>query len=96
LFLLGADQPALAGQPEEKAMMEKILIENSTHLRAAGYDALGYTLQLWFRDSSTYQYTPVIPELWNDFQQAESKGKWVWHHLRADPSITCAKVLGAD
>jgi len=41
---------------------------------------------------STYLYDPVSLQMWRDFQEAESKGQFVWYQLRADPTIRCVKV----
>jgi hypothetical protein len=53
---------------------------------SAGYDEENYILTVQFRDGTLYNYYDVPPQMWNEFEAAESKGRFLegsglnnWH-----------------
>lgn len=55
---------------------------------SAGYDEENYILTIQFRDGSLWNYYDVPPEMWNEFNSAESKGRFLegsglnnWHSM---------------
>jgi hypothetical protein len=57
----------------------------SSQFKRYGFD--GKTLQIDFhprRDGTItrYQYANVTPEMWEEFQAAESKGSWFIHNIK--------------
>lgn len=57
----------------------------SSQFKRYGFD--GHTLQIDFhpRKDGTitrYQYAGVTPEMWEEFQKAESKGSWFIHNIK--------------
>ena len=59
------------------------LIEvESSNVRAIGYDADTKRLVVQFKKSGIYQYDNVPEALYHSFSAAQSKGQFVWRHLR--------------
>lgn len=57
----------------------------SSQFKRFGFD--GQTLQIDFhprKDGTVtrYQYAGMTPELWEEFQAAESKGSWFIHNIK--------------
>lgn len=44
---------------------------------AAGYDLKTHTMRIDFRDGATYHYYEVPPQIWRDFQNSASPGKFM-------------------
>jgi KTSC domain-containing protein len=53
----------------------------SSNLKAIGYDSASETLAVEFANG-VYHYAGIAPELFADFQAAESKGKFFQQHIR--------------
>ena len=54
----------------------------SRNVQAIGYDADTRRLFVQFWKSGLYQYENVPEAVYNAFQQAPSKGKFVWQQIR--------------
>lgn len=54
----------------------------SSNVSAIGYDEEEHVLFIKFHDFSVYRYEAVPKKVWNAFQVAPSKGKFVWAHIR--------------
>ena len=67
-----------------------MLIEGSSHLHSAEYDAESRILTVRFQNGAVGNYLHVPPEKWEGFQKAESKGKYLHaeikpnHHYHKD------------
>ena len=57
--------------------MERASI-NSTMITSIGYDSSTGTLEIEYKDGSVWQYYDFPETMWNEFQYAESQGKY-WH-----------------
>jgi hypothetical protein len=53
-----------------------VKIDNSAHLAQAEYDSGARELRVQFKNGKTHAYLNVPPETWQEFQGAESKGKY--------------------
>ena len=54
----------------------------STNIGAIGYDEASQTLAIRFHSGGTYAYDGVMPDVWQRFQAAESKGKFFHQHIK--------------
>lgn len=54
----------------------------SSNVESIGYDPDAEVLQVTFLNGSKYRYSGVPSEVWFDFTDAPSKGKFVWQRLR--------------
>jgi len=54
----------------------------SSNVASYGYDEEQNTQIVQFLDGSIYLYYDVDPSIWDLFQTAPSKGRFVWSHLR--------------
>lgn len=71
---------------EEKTGLHWVAVENSSNILAFAYNENAKTLWVAFKKNKAdhqyvYAYLGINEELFNDFQKAESKGKWVNTHL---------------
>jgi hypothetical protein len=66
-------------QTEQFAIELKPVV--SSNLKAIGYDAATKTLAVQFANG-VYTYTDVSPELFESFQDSESKGKFFQQYIR--------------
>jgi len=58
--------------------MERISV-NSSMITSIGYDTSSGTLEIEFKsDGAVWQYYDFPEHMWNEFQYAESQGKY-WH-----------------
>jgi len=58
--------------------MDRIPV-NSTMINSIGYDPSNGTLEIEFKsDGAIWQYFDFPEHMWNEFQSAESHGKY-WH-----------------
>jgi hypothetical protein len=55
---------------------------SSSNVRGARYDADEQILEIKFRNGTVYWYYGVGEEVWDDFLNAPSKGRFVWEYLR--------------
>ena len=61
---------------------------NSSNVYSVGYDPDSEILQVQFLDKdkkgpgAIYRYSGVPFDVWHDFINAGSKGKYVWSHIR--------------
>ncbi len=74
------------------AAIEVKAVANSSNVAAIGYDAASQTLQVNFHNGGRYQYENVSPEKWAGLNQAESKGKYLFAQIKADPNCSCRKL----
>ena len=91
------DNPARVQTPQEaidkKTKARLSLSSTSTtdpekpRTLSAGYDEENYILTVQFRDGTLYNYYDVPPQMWNEFEAAESKGRFLegsglnnWHN----------------
>lgn len=56
----------------------------SNNLAAIGYDAESKTLQVDFKNGKRFQYPNVEPELFAEFQAAESVGKFFAARIKSE------------
>lgn len=68
--------------PLNRPPMFDMTAVSSSNVASIGYDADFQILQVLFRGGGLYQYDPVSPQLWWQFQQAPSKGRFVQQVLR--------------
>lgn len=54
----------------------------STFLKSAGYSAEAETLAIAFRDGTVIHYGNVKPEIWDAFNEAQSKGRFFHQVIR--------------
>jgi KTSC domain len=55
--------------------MERRIVESS-NLASIGYDASTGTLEIEFKSGSIWQYYDFPEHMWNEFEYAESHGKY--------------------
>lgn len=55
---------------------------HSTNLTKIGYDYHTQTLEVWFRNGGVYRYSNVPASVWEDFQSANSVGKFFHNFVR--------------
>jgi hypothetical protein len=55
---------------------------DSSHIVATGYDSLSQTLHVEFKGGAVYRYFLVPAEVYRDFLEAESKGKFFSANIR--------------
>lgn len=56
---------------------------NSTLLLSATYDPAHQTLEMRFRNGSTYRYLQVPEQLWSQLLKADSAGEYFVKNIRA-------------
>jgi hypothetical protein len=61
------------------AVMEAIV---SSNIESAGYDADAETLHVKFKNGGLYKYKSVPVQLYKDFMESESKGKFFFKEIR--------------
>jgi DNA segregation ATPase FtsK/SpoIIIE-like protein len=66
---------------EEIKSMERELV-SSSNIASIGYDAAAETLEVEFLDGSVYQYYNVPQVLYQQFMEADSKGKFLHANIR--------------
>lgn len=54
----------------------------SSNIEAIGYNAHNQILQVNFKNKKSYCYQGVPPELWDEFQKAESKGGFLTFRIK--------------
>lgn len=59
-------------------------IENSSNLKAQGYDEASQTLRIHFKNGVVYDYAGVQPDVAQAFQAADSLGKFFHAHIRGN------------
>jgi len=57
-------------------------INNSSSVKAIGYDAVSNVLMVEFIQGKQYVYMNVPPELWDEMQQAPSVGKFIAQRVK--------------
>jgi hypothetical protein len=55
---------------------------NSTNLDSIGYEKKKKELQVEFKDGARYKFKDVKPDLFKEFQKAESKGSFFAMNIR--------------
>ncbi len=65
-------------------MPEMIPTPESSNVEAIGYDERNEEVWVTFRTSGTYSYPGVPEHVWEQFQQADSKGRFVNMVLKVD------------
>ena len=72
----------------------------SSQLAAVGYNAATKTLAIAFKQkegtSLPYEYTPVSPEMYAEFQAAESMGKFFGARIKNNKDIKCTKMVPGE
>lgn len=71
---------------EKKTGLPWVSVENSSNIEGYAYNSKGKILWILFKMNKAnrqmvYAYPGVNEGLFDDFQKAESKGKWVNTHL---------------
>jgi hypothetical protein len=56
--------------------MERSLLASAS-LKSAGYDPVRLVLEIEFASGDVYQYENIIPRVYNEFMNAESKGGYL-------------------
>ena len=54
----------------------------SSQIKAIGYDAAAKELHVEFNTGALYSYADVSPSLWNEFDEAESKGSFFHKNIK--------------
>lgn len=54
----------------------------SSHIASIGYDPDTETLEIEFHKGGTYQYSNFPENLWVEFENSESKGKYFHRNIR--------------
>ena len=62
--------------------MQETFIASSSHLQRADYDSEARTLQVSFRDGSTYEYSGVPYDVWLGLQNAGSAGGYFVRQIK--------------
>lgn len=76
-----APQPGVFGQfPEDMTWVHF----DSSNVDQAAYDWEREDLYVQFLSGALYVYRAVPPQIWDDFQNSNSKGMFVWYILRGD------------
>jgi hypothetical protein len=57
-------------------------VVDSQSVRSIGYDKRSQTLEVEFKSGTVYRYASVPLQLWSDFLQAQSKGRFFQQHVR--------------
>ena len=57
---------------------------DSSSLASAGYDPAAHVLEVEFRNGGVYQYLDVDDHEYDDFQDAESKGRYLNTEIKPD------------
>jgi hypothetical protein len=86
---MGYDQEVVVEQEEEgfdgyydeEWDLEFFPVESS-NVHSYGYDEDEMLLYVRFLSGALYRYYEVLPEVWEAFQMADSKGQFVWRMLR--------------
>lgn len=55
---------------------------DSSMITSIGYDAMSCTLEVEFKNGVVWQYHDFPEYMWNEFQSAESKGKYFHANIR--------------
>ena len=61
--------------------MERIPVVSS-NIASIGYDPESLILEVEFLNGSVYQYFDVPQQVYIDFINAESKGRFLWQYIR--------------
>ena len=70
--------------------MIHVTTPHSSNIEKIGYDEATQTLEITFRSGGTYQYLPVTRQLWDQFINAGSPGKFF--HREIKPNYIGKKV----
>jgi hypothetical protein len=62
--------------------MEHYSAFESSNISQISYDAATGTLQVTFHNGGTYQYFDVLPNKWEDFKAAASKGQFLHQQIK--------------
>lgn len=62
--------------------MEDYLQATSTAISSARYDDRTYELTITFTSGATYVYDLVFGDIWEEFKQSESKGRYFIQEIR--------------
>lgn len=54
----------------------------SSNVAEIGYDGNEMVLYVRFNKGPLYYYEGVPPDVWDEFVYTDSKGKFIWTHLR--------------
>lgn len=65
---------------------------NSSNIAAIGYNEVKQTLVVLFHSGTTYTYTPVLKETYEEFLKAESIGKYFYSNIKTNPKIKCQQI----
>lgn len=63
-------------------------VYNSSNIIKSIYNRQTQTLYLFFHKGSGYSYKPVPNELYEQFENATSQGKFFIQHIKKNPAIT--------
>lgn len=69
--------------------MKRMAVESSS-IAEAGYDSRREIMEVEFRNGGLYQYLEVPAEVYGEFEEAESKGRFV--NLRIKPDYPCVRL----
>jgi hypothetical protein len=94
-----APPTATGGGKGESGIKEALKLQRvqSSNVFAIGYDYDTGTLRVQYLAGAgkkrhgagaIYDYYDVTPKIWENFQNASSKGKWIWDHLRIRGTIS--------
>lgn len=61
--------------------MERKTVESS-NLESIGYDASVGTLEIEFKSGAVWQYYDFPEHMWNEFEYADSHGKYFHAHIK--------------
>lgn len=61
--------------------MERKFVESS-NLTSIGYDFSSCTLEIEFKSGGVWQYYEFPEHMWNEFEYAESYGKYFHAHIK--------------
>lgn len=65
---------------------------DSSNIDAIGWDEKTGTLEIKFHSGATYQYFPILKEIWDQFLNSASKGSYFIKQIRNTPGINATKL----
>lgn len=69
--------------------MKRIVVDSSS-IAEVGYDPHREIMEVEFRNGGLYRYLEVPAEVYREFEEAESKGRFV--NLRIKPEHPCVRL----
>lgn len=64
----------------------------SSNIKSIGYEAESRTLLVEFHTNAVYSYSPITEEAFNEFCNADSKGKYFNEKIKSNTTITVANI----